>query len=105
MFALVTCGHPNLAPSRIANRMNLRPFPDTSSNFSSIGTLQRIARTTEAISTIHKSWKPSECDQRSGLQRLVGDFVYEDHRFIDLMIITFITRPSISFVFSLRSMM
>jgi len=86
MFALVTCGHPNLAPSRIANRVNLRPFPDTSSNFSSIGTLQRIARTTEAISTIHKSWKPSECDQRSGLQRLVGDFVYEDHLFIDLMI-------------------
>src|SRR5262249_40791436 len=23
---------------------------------------QRIARTSEAISTIHKSWKPSECD-------------------------------------------
>ena len=51
--------------------------------------LQRIARTSEAISTIHKSWKPSECDDSSGLQRLVGDFVYEDHRFIDLMIITF----------------
>jgi len=50
---------------------------------------QRIARTSEAISTIHKSWKPSECDERSGLQRFVGDFVYEDHLFIDLMIITF----------------
>jgi hypothetical protein len=38
---------------------------------------------------IHKSWKPSEYDERGGLQRLVGDFVYEDHLFIDLMIITF----------------
>src|SRR5215470_14778054 len=42
-------------------------------------------RTSEAIS-IWKSWKPSECGKSSGLQRLVGDFVSEDHVFIYLMI-------------------
>ena len=47
---------------------------------------QRIARTSEAMSTIHKSWKPSECNASSGFHRLVGDFVYEDHLFINLMI-------------------
>src|SRR6516165_5378626 len=47
--------------------------------------VQRIGRTTEAIS-MRKSWKPSECDQTSSLHRLVGDFVSEDHLFIDLMI-------------------
>ena len=35
---------------------------------------------------MRKSWKPSERDPSSGLQRLVGDFVNEDHLFIDLMI-------------------
>jgi hypothetical protein len=35
---------------------------------------------------MRKSWKPSECDQTSSLHRLVGDFVSEDHLFIDLMI-------------------
>jgi len=33
--------------------------------------------TSEPIRTMHKSWKPSECDE-SGLHRLVGDFVSED---------------------------
>ena len=47
--------------------------------------VQRIGRTTEAIS-MRKSWKPSECDQTSSLHRLVGDFDFEDHLFIDLMI-------------------
>jgi hypothetical protein len=27
---------------------------------------------------MHKSWKPSERDESSGLDRLIGDFVYED---------------------------
>ena len=45
----------------------------------------RDRRTSEAIS-IRKSWKPSEGGASSGLQRLVGDFVYEDHFFFDLMI-------------------
>ena len=35
---------------------------------------------------MRKSWEPSECDESSSLQRLVGDFVSEDHLFIDLMI-------------------
>src|SRR5215471_14441206 len=47
--------------------------------------VQRIGRTTEAIS-MRKSWKPSECDQTSSLYHLVGDFVSEDHLFIDLII-------------------
>jgi len=42
-------------------------------------------RTNKAIS-VRKSWKPSERDRSSGLHRLVGDFVSEDHLFIDLMI-------------------
>ena len=49
-------------------------------------TSQRIGRTSEAISTIHNSWKPSQRDASSGLQRLVGDLVYKDHLFIDQMI-------------------
>ena len=32
---------------------------------------------------MHKSWKPSECDASSGLHRLIGDFVSENHLFIE----------------------
>jgi hypothetical protein len=35
---------------------------------------------------MRKSWKSSESDRTSGLYRLVGDLVSEDHLFIDLMI-------------------
>jgi hypothetical protein len=34
---------------------------------------------------MRKSWKPSDCDEGS-LQRLVGDFVSEDHLLLDLMV-------------------
>src|SRR5262249_45929112 len=44
-----------------------------------------VRRTSEAIS-MRKSWKPSDCDESSGLQRLVGDFVSEDHLLLDLMV-------------------
>jgi len=45
-----------------------------------------IAGTSEAISTIHNSWKSPECDESSSLQRFIGDFGHEDHLFIDLRI-------------------
>ena len=59
--------------------------PGVAASVGAVDCRRLIGRTSEAIS-MRKGWKPSECDRTSGLHRFVGDFVNEDHLFIDLMI-------------------